>query len=58
MKNPKTTVAGMCTALATVLSAVAAWQTSGHPPDLQTVLTTVMGLLAALGLYHASDGGK
>ena len=56
MNHPKTTIIGIVTGLVAVLSAGLAYLKTGTV-DGQTVVTGVLGILAALGLYHAADGG-
>jgi hypothetical protein len=53
----KTTLIAILTAIGT-LAGVAAQYLGGHGLDVTTVSTAVLGLLAALGFYHAADSPK
>lgn len=58
MKNPKTTWAAILTATASLLSMASEFLTSGKVPDVQALLMALSALVAAVGLWHAADGGK
>ncbi len=57
MKDPKTTIIGVCAAVVALLTLVIDG-VSGKPIDLSTVTLTVTNLLTAFGLYKAADSTK
>jgi len=55
MTDPKTTIAGILTVAAAVLSVVAAFLGGGDIAS--TITTSLVPALAGIGLISASDGG-
>ena len=56
MKNPKTTIIGILTIIATVALAAKAVLTGGWAAiDAQTVIQTVIGALVGMGFIKAAD---
>lgn len=56
-KNWRTTAVAIITAVVSILLAAKAIL-SGQSLDVATIVQSVLGLLAALGFYHAADAAN